>query len=115
MKDLIKETFKVTYVKEGMNQTKNLISQEDYEEKVKPILKEIQELESKQSEYNKKNKKYQELEKEIRTLKGKLKPLGEWFTSRSPLGKALENGGLLILPSQQGGTHKVEFTKEEIV
>ena len=51
MKDLIKETFKVMYVKEGMNQTKNLISQEDYEEKVKPILKEIQELESKQSEY----------------------------------------------------------------
>lgn len=39
MKDLIKETFKVMYVKEGMNQTKNLISQEDYEEKVKPILK----------------------------------------------------------------------------
>lgn len=114
MKDLIKETFKVMYVKEGMNQTKNLISQEDYEEKVKPILKEIQELESKQSEYNKKNKKYQELEKEIRTLKGKLKPLGEWFTSRSPLGKALRNGGLLILPSQQGGTH-VEFIKEEVV
>lgn len=28
MKDLIKETFKVTYVKEGMNQTKNLISQD---------------------------------------------------------------------------------------
>lgn len=115
MKDLIKETFKVMYVKEGVNQTKNLISQEDYEEKVKPILKEIQELESKQSEYNKKNKKYQELEKEIRTLKGKLKPLGEWFTSRSSLGKALENGGLLILPPQQGGTHKVEFIKEEVV
>ena len=87
MKDLIKETFKVTYVKEGMNQ----------------------------SEYNKKNKKYQELEREIKVLKGKLKPLGEWFTSGSPLGKALRNGGLLILPSQQGGTHKVEFTKEEIV
>ena len=79
MKDLIKETFKVTYVKEGMNQTKNLIK------------------------------------REIKVLKGKLKPLGEWFTSGSPLGKALRNGGLLILPSQQGGTHKVEFTKEEIV
>lgn len=34
-----------------------------------------------------------------------------WITSW----KALRNGGLLILPSQQGGTHKVEFTKEEIV
>lgn len=106
---MIKGTFKVTYVKEKMSQTKNLISQEDYEEKIKPVLKEIQELESKQSEYNKKNKKYQELEKEIRALKRKLKPLGEWFTSESPLGEALENGGFLVLPPQQGGTHKVEF------
>lgn len=70
MKDLIKETFKVTYVKEGMNQTKNLISQEDYEEKVKPILKEIQELESKQSEYNKKIKS-------IKNSRGKSKYLRE--------------------------------------
>lgn len=74
MKDLIKETFKVMYVKEGMNQTKNLISQEDYEEKVKPILKEIQELESKQSEYNKKNKKYQELERRLEHSRENLNP-----------------------------------------
>lgn len=115
MKDLIKETFKVTYVKEGMNQTKKLNLTRRLRRKSQTNSERDQELESKQSEYNKKNKKYQELEREIKVLKGKLKPLGEWFTSGSPLGKALRNGGLLILPSQQGGTHKVEFTKEEIV
>lgn len=74
MKDLIKETFKVMYVKEGMSQTKNLISQEDYEEKVKPILKEIQELESKQSEYNKKIKSIKNSRRKSEYSKENLNP-----------------------------------------
>jgi hypothetical protein len=34
---------------------------------------------------------------------------GKCFTTESPVGKAVHNGGLLELPQTQGGTHKCDI------
>lgn len=99
---------KVTYLSNGSSQILNFILQETYIYEIKPILNKIYELEVRRSNLGKKNKEGLLIDKEVVQLKKELSEYGDYFTSDSPLGKALTTG-VLKLPPQQGGNHLVKF------
>lgn len=108
--------FRLTYAN-GISQVKLLITQEDYNSIIKPILDNIAELEAQRSGINKKSKRYKEISEKLRELKKPISELGEFFTSESPLGLALHTRSIpkiLILPPQQGGRHFVRFEKLDL-
>lgn len=98
--------FKIIY-SNGVNQEKILISQEEYKNTIKPKLEEIIKLESELIGLGKKNKRRVEIEDSIKKIEDSIN-IGEFFTSESPLGKALTTG-ILVLPNCQGGNQHVKF------
>lgn len=94
------------FYERSITQVKNLIRQEDYENEIKPIYNEIYALEIERLSKNKKSSKYKELSKAISTLQKSISYLGNFFTTDSPLGKAIY-AGKLVLPKCQGGEHNV--------
>lgn len=99
----------ITY-ENGITQFKNLISQEDYESKVKSILNAIYELESERSKLGRNNKRYSEIGNEMGSMKSCLSELGEYVTSQSPLGLAYRCRDYknLKLPKNQGGAAHID-------
>lgn len=97
--------YKITYPDYGdMKQVKNLISHEDYINDIKPKYKEIAILEVEQSNYSKKNEKYKLIDRKISEIKSYIKKKygDEFFTDKSPIWSAKENG-YMMLPLWQGG------------
>lgn len=106
--------YKITYPG-GVSQEKNLIERDFYEEVIKPIDQALYKIDSRLAEINaKKRKDYVgDLKQARKKLKSVLSGFGEYFVNDSPLGKAMVNGGKLMLPEHQGGiTSPVVF--EEI-
>lgn len=92
--------FSITY-DNGITQVKNLVSQEDFDQIIKPKLKEIYELETK------------DMKKEANLIKKSLKEMfsSNYFTTESPLYDAYKTG-YLDLPLHCGGRkpcHVVEL------
>ena len=92
---------------QGTVQTKELISSDDY--------KRYQELNSNKSELQTKMKGKREkdpsLVSEMKKIKEELKEFSKpFFVVDSPLFKSIETG-ILSLPINQGGDHKVKITK----
>lgn len=81
-----------------ITQIKDMIDQSEYEGVIKPTLQAIYELEVKGSNKSK---------KEARALKAELKEKygDNYFTSESPIAKAIKTG-ILSLPKTQGGDTK---------
>lgn len=96
---MIIATYKIRYAN-SITQTKNLISQTDYTETVKPILQEIDDLLA-----VKENLAASKLKSKLKSLVGNF-----YFTTESPLYFAIDTG-LLILPKHQGGESKCELVK----
>lgn len=93
--------YKITY-SNGFVQIKELISQDFYDFEIK-----TREAQRSKLELAKKQKEANQIAKEIKQLL----PKCEWFTSESPICKAIHNGGFLILPEHQGGTTKIKIEK----
>ena len=98
--------YRITYP-EGISQEKNLLDKEEYEE-VKNLSFRISELKQELSEINKRKKseKWNEVNGKIHELDKQLSKYEEWFILESPLGKALQNGGHLILPTYKSDGSK---------
>lgn len=92
LEDKIIKKYIITYNNE-ISQTKVLISQEDYNTLVKPKLNEIILLESELVNLGRKNKKRIELEKLIKEIESSIN-IGEFFTTESPLGQAINSNYL---------------------
>ena len=107
MNSLILKVCKITY-ENGITQTKNLISHDTYINLIKPKLIEIADLENELSKANK--SKIKEIKFKIKELKNSI-TIKDYFTTESPLGKALHSG-ILKLPLQQGGNHKIKINYE---
>lgn len=101
---------KLTYL-DGVTQVLSLISHEEYVCKIKPLYAKIIELENEQSPLGKKNKRRLEIDEEIKSIDKELSKYGNFFTSKSPLGKAIQSSEFcnLHLPPQQGGNTHVEW------
>ena len=84
--------YKITY-DQGITQTRNLISHNDFELIIKPKQQEIHELE------------IADKKKEANIIKNELKLMfsDNFFTNQSPLFEASLTGSL-VLPEHQGGT-----------
>lgn len=96
----IQGKYKIVY-ENGFKQQKNLISNKDYLEIVRPLSNIAATL-----EIDKKTRsEARSLKKVISSLFGE-----EWFTDESPLFNAIKTG-TLSLPESQGGNHKVKITK----
>lgn len=105
-----KNLYQITY-SNGIIQICNLISREEYNSTIKIFKECITEFTNEMSSLSKNNKKYKALSQEIKLLKDSISKYGDFFVDDSPLGKALFNGGYLILPLNQGGTHTIKFKK----
>lgn len=95
----------------NITQTKRVITQSEYENIIKPnmILKSELEINLKNKDIS--NKKKQEFKTALIKVKKCLAPYSEpWCTDESPIYLAI-NDGLLRLPPQQGGIHKIKITK----
>lgn len=107
-------TYKITYCKNGFTQMHHLISNELYNNLVIPTKNRIYELECEWSNTSKKNKqKRLEIENLIKKEKGKIKFCSPYFLIGSPLYNAIFNGGKLILPEYEGGTHYIYIERIE--
>lgn len=86
--------YKIRY-SSGIEQVKNLVKQEDYDQFQNQVSILVKDSEPK-------NKKANEVE--IKRLTNEFKSLhgDEYFTTGSPLGVAIHSG-LLVLPEHQGG------------
>ncbi len=91
----------VTYVG-GITQTKTLISNEAYQEELRPRLKEIWEIEDRNK--GKENSKSRSLKYELRQMFGDYSCC---VSEGSPLGESIESGLLMLLPQQ--GNHVVTW------
>lgn len=98
MKSKIISQYKITYAN-GFIQTKDLISQSDYDSVLVPLKNQIQELEKN----GKESVKSKELKNEIKEMFG-----SNFFTDDSPLYKAIETG-YIELPESQGGKQKCKL------
>ena len=99
------DKYKITYTKQGVTQFKHLISHDDYINDIKPSYDEIDVLET--------AKKDKEANKKLASdIKKRLKKTytDNWFTDKSPLFYAIENG-VLSLPTHQGGDVVCEIIK----
>lgn len=107
--------YRITYPKYNTSQVKNLISHEDYENIYKKESERIQEFETEIAGLNKKKHqdKIRELNQEIKDIKKKLSNYfgSEFFTDKSPIWISRYNGGIMMLPWQQGGLINVELEK----
>lgn len=101
---------KLTYL-DGVTQVLNLIPHTEYISEIKPLYAKIIELEDEQAPLGKKNKRRIEIDGEIEAINKELSKYGNFFTSKSPLGKALQSSEFynLHLPPQQGGDTHVEW------
>lgn len=95
----------------GVTQVLNLIPHTIYESNIKPLYTKIAELEREQVSLGKKNKRRIEIDEEIKSINKELSMYGNFFTSESPLGKAIKSSKFynLCLPLQQGGNTHVEW------
>lgn len=95
----------------GVTQVLNLIPHAVYESNIKPLYTKIAELEKEQVPLGKKNKRRIEIDEEIKSINKELSMYGNFFTSESPLGKAIKSSKFynLCLPPQQGGDTHVEW------
>ena len=91
--------YRITY-SDGVEQTKNLLTEEEFR-----IVTELKEkLWSKEQELEGINRKkkpdlWKKCHGEIEKLKSEISKFGAFFIQDSPLGKAMTNGGHLILPT----------------
>lgn len=101
-------TYKITY-DGGVTQFKDLISQEDYDNILKPLKQSIQELEGIKNT----DKAFPAAQKTIKENKRQIFEMfgDNYFTSESPLFYAIETG-ILKLPIHQGGEHKCTLIKQ---
>ena len=112
--------FRITY-ENGVSQVKTIMHQDYYEFVIKPELRQMYENEEilanmkKPKPGTKQYEKFLYIKNDIRLTKKYINEFGEFFTSKSPLGKALINSknliGLLELPEHQGGSQKVIFER----
>lgn len=93
--------YKITYSSNGFSQEKQLVSKEDWDNILKPIKKAISIIED--------DNKGKQNEQSI-LLRNSLKIMfGDYdtcFPEKSPLHLSIKSG-ILSLPEQQGGDHKV--------
>ena len=91
---MILAKYKIRY-QNGIEQVKNLIKQEDYNEFAYQVSILVKDSEAKNKKAN--EVEIKRLTKEFKTIHG-----DEFFTTGSPLGVAIHSG-LLLLPEHQGG------------
>ena len=107
--------YRITYPKYNTSQVKNLISHKDYENIYKKESERIQEFETEIAGLNKKKHqdKIRELNQEIKDIKKKLSNYfgSGFFTDKSPIWMSRYNGGIMMLPQQQGSLINVELEK----
>jgi len=108
MKTPILGTYKITYpTQTTVEQIKDLIDHEDFVNVIAPTKKEIVKLEVTMTSENK-----EENTKKINELKGLLKPFGtNFFTTKSPFGKAIESG---ILDLEMSWSTPIECKVEKV-
>lgn len=104
-----KEFYKVTY-SNGTSQVLCLINTQNYLS-IKILLSIMDSLESKMSKVKKKSSEYTKLNTKYRELSSIVKGIGNYFVKDSPLYNAIHNGGILILPKQQGGNQRINIIK----
>lgn len=102
-KPQFKISYEVTYEGYNVTQEKYFVSDHDYETYIKPTKELMGELE-------KSNENKKENAARINGLKKLLDTIwpGDYFVESSPLGLAI-NTGVMSLPKDQGGDHKVGF------
>ena len=97
--------YEVTYASNGFKQIKGIVTNEDYDTIIKPIAKAISIIEDD-------NKGKPNLQSKL--LKDSLKIMFGDFENcirqTSPLGESVKTG-VLALPPQQGGDHKVTWRR----
>jgi len=101
------------YLKYGVSQEMNLVSQADFEQIYKPMVMRMRELSEEINSLNR--KKDADLIREKLDEIAQLKILvngtfGNFFTSGSPLGLAMATG-VMELPAAQGGSSEVCFNE----
>lgn len=95
-------TYQIHYLESNVVQVKNLIAQSDYENIIKPKLKEVYDL-----NLLGEKQKSSSIKKELKDTFGE-----HYFTNQSPLFKAIDTG-LVILPEHQGLEYQVSLIKIE--
>jgi hypothetical protein len=95
--------YEVTYVSDGIKQIKGLVTDEDYDTIIKPITKAINIIED--DNKGKPNTQSKLLKYSLKIMFG---DYANCIKQTSPLGKSIKTG-ILCLPPQQGGDHKVTW------
>lgn len=93
-------TYKILY-SNGVEQTKTLIRQTDYQNIIRPIQDRIYDL-----SYIKKDRSVSVLKRYITENFGE-----NWFTHQSPVGLAIHTG-IIRLPKSQGGDHNCRIVRQ---
>lgn len=97
--------YEITYERNGFTQIKQLISKDDYGTILKPLLKIITLIED--DNKGRENKESKLLKESLKLMFGNYK---DCFVEGSAMHTSLKNG-IISLPPQQGGDHKVSWKK----
>lgn len=114
-KEIIYGRYEIYYPQYNAKQVKTLVSHNDYENELKPLERDLKEL-ANDLEKAKKKKRLDDIKdiiENINTIKSYIvsKYGDNYFTDESPIFKSIENGGIMVLPSWQGGEIKVVLSK----
>ena len=97
--------YEVTYASNGFKQIKGLVTDEDYDTIIKPISKAISIIED--DNKGKSNTQSKLLKESLKLMFGDYE---NCIKQTSPLGDSIKTG-ILSLPPQQGGDHKVTWRR----
>jgi hypothetical protein len=103
--DRVLGVYEITYLENGFVQTKSLISEYNFNNILKPIKNAIKIIED--DNRGKENEQSQLLKQSLKLMFG---DYNECFTEDSPMGKSIKTG-IILLPPQQGGEHKVTWKR----